>query len=74
MHQTDPLLSACAPHVGPPKARTRTLRWVIESKTTPRAEVEIRKVFGKVAEIMAREAPSLFGDFTAIPVPDGACQ
>ncbi|HWQ70375.1 MAG TPA: FAD-dependent thymidylate synthase, partial [Patescibacteria group bacterium] len=55
-------------------ANARTLRWVIESRTAPGAEVEIRSVFGKVAGIMAREAPNLFGDFTAIPLPDGTCQ
>jgi thymidylate synthase (FAD) len=55
-------------------ANARTLRWVIEARTTPGAEVEIRSVFGKVAEIMTREAPNLFGDFTAIPLPDGTCQ
>lgn len=55
-------------------ANARTLRWVIESRTTPGAEVEIRSVFGKVAEIMTREAPNLFGDFTPIPLPDGTCQ
>lgn len=55
-------------------ANARTLRWVIETRTTPEAEIEIRSVFGKVAEIMAKEAPHLFGDFTAIPLPDGTCQ
>lgn len=55
-------------------ANARTLRWVIETRTTPGAEVEIRSVFGKVAEMMAKEAPNLFGDFTAIPLPDGTCQ
>ena len=55
-------------------ANARTLRWVIEARTTPEAEVEIRGVFGKVAEIMIREAPNLFGDFKPIPLPDGTCQ
>ena len=55
-------------------ANARTLRWVIEARTAPAAEVEIRSVFGKVAEIMTREAPNLFGDFTPIPLPDGTCQ
>ncbi len=55
-------------------ANVRTLRWVIEARTEPAAEVEIRLVFGKVAEIMTREAPNLFGDFKAILLPDGTSQ
>lgn len=55
-------------------ANARTIRWVIESRTAPGAEVEIRSVFGKVAEIMIREAPYLFADFTSIPLPDGTNQ
>jgi thymidylate synthase (FAD) len=55
-------------------ANARTLRWVIEARTEPGAEVEIRMVFGKVADIMTREAPNLFGDFKPIPLPDGTSQ
>ncbi len=55
-------------------ANARTLRWVIESRTEPGAEVEIRIVFGKVAEIMKKDAPYLFGDFKPIPLPDGTTQ
>ncbi len=55
-------------------ANARTLRWVIEARTEPGAEVEIRLVFGKVAEIMKKEAPHLFGDFKEIPLPDGTFQ
>ena len=55
-------------------ANARTLRWVIEARTEPAAEVEIRLIFGKVAEIMQKEAPNLFGDFKAIPLPDGTAQ
>ena len=55
-------------------ANARTLRWVIEARTEPGAEVEIRIVFGKVAEIMTREAPHLFGDFKPILLPDGTSQ
>ena len=45
-------------------ANVRTLRHVIEARTAPGAEEEIRLVFGMVAEIMQAEAPALFGDFT----------
>ena len=55
-------------------ANARTLRWVIESRTEPGAEVEIRIVFGKVAEIMKGDAPNLFGDFKPIPLADGTTQ
>ena len=55
-------------------ANARTLRWVIEARTEPGAEVEIRLVFGKVADLMTREAPHLFGDFKPLPLPDGTAQ
>ena len=48
-------------------ANARTLRHVIETRTDPAAEEEIRLVFGKVAEIMLRESPMLFGDFARTP-------
>jgi thymidylate synthase (FAD) len=45
-------------------ANVRTLRHVIEMRTAEGAEEELRLVFDKVAEIMCREAPGLFQDFT----------
>lgn len=50
-------------------ANIRTLRHVIESRTAVGAEEEIRLVFGKIAEVMVKEAPKLFSDFR---VEDGA--
>jgi thymidylate synthase (FAD) len=44
-------------------ANVRTLRHVVEMRTDPGAEEELRSVFNLVAEIMKREAPSLFQDF-----------
>ena len=44
-------------------ANVRTIRHVIEQRTAAGAEEEIRMVFGKVAAIMVRECPELFGDF-----------
>lgn len=41
----------------------RTLRHVIEMRTSPGAEEELRSVFDRVAQLMSREAPSLFQDF-----------
>jgi thymidylate synthase (FAD) len=45
-------------------ANARTLRHVIEMRTAPGAEEELRLLFDKVAELMLREAPGLFQDFT----------
>lgn len=50
-------------------ANIRTLRHVIENRTAPGAEEEIRLLFGKVGELMVKEAPALFGDYT---IEDGA--
>jgi thymidylate synthase (FAD) len=44
-------------------ANLRTLRHVIEMRTAPGAEEELRHVFNDVAAIMREEAPSLFADF-----------
>lgn len=55
-------------------ANHRTIRWVIEMRTDPSAEVEIRKVFGKVAEICIRDYPLLYSDFTPTKLPDGTTQ
>jgi thymidylate synthase (FAD) len=44
-------------------ANVRTLRHVIEMRTAPGAEEELRLVFDKVAQVMLAEAPSLFQDF-----------
>jgi thymidylate synthase (FAD) len=44
-------------------ANVRTLRHVIEMRTAPGAEEELRLVFDKVARLMRNEAPDLFQDF-----------
>jgi thymidylate synthase (FAD) len=44
-------------------ANVRTLRHVIEMRTASGAEEELRLVFGRIAELMRREAPGLFQDF-----------
>jgi thymidylate synthase (FAD) len=41
----------------------RTLRHVVEMRTAPGAEEELRLIFGKVAEIMVAEASGVFQDF-----------
>jgi thymidylate synthase (FAD) len=45
-------------------ANIRTLRHVVEMRTAPGAEEELRLVFDLVAEKMKQEAPGLFQDFT----------
>lgn len=47
-------------------ANIRTLRWVIEQRTEPTAEEEIRLVFDEVARRMVDECPALFGDFVQV--------
>lgn len=47
-------------------ANPRTLRWVLEMRTHPTAEEEIRLVFGKVGKIVCARYPHLFGDFEVV--------
>jgi thymidylate synthase (FAD) len=55
-------------------ANHRAIRWVIEMRTHPSAEVEIRTVFDKVAEICIRDYPLLYGDFMGKKLDDGTTQ
>jgi thymidylate synthase (FAD) len=55
-------------------ANHRTLRWVIEMRTDPSAEVEIRKVFDQVAEICIHDYPLLYSDFVKTNLVDGTAQ
>lgn len=52
-------------------ANHRTLRWVIEMRTDPAAEVEIRMLFDEVARICTRDWPNMYQDFERTPLPDG---
>ncbi len=52
-------------------ANHRTLRWVIEMRTDPSAEVEIRMVFDQVAQICKRDFPNIYQDFVRKELPDG---
>ena len=45
-------------------ANARTLRHVVEMRTAPGAEEEMRLVFDDIAQLMVREAPGLFQDFS----------
>jgi len=44
-------------------ANMRTLRWVLEARTHPSAEEEIRYVFAKVGDIVKERYPNIFQDF-----------
>lgn len=44
-------------------ANFRALRWVLEMRTDPAAEEEIRVVFGQVGKIVCERYPNMFGDF-----------
>lgn len=45
-------------------ANVRALRHILEMRTSIHAEAEIRLVMGMIAEIMIKECPLLFSDFT----------
>ncbi|HYY48548.1 MAG TPA: FAD-dependent thymidylate synthase [Thermoplasmata archaeon] len=52
-------------------ANHRTLRWVIEMRTDPAAEVEIRMVFDQIAQICKRDYPNIYQDMVRKELPDG---
>lgn len=52
-------------------ANHRTLRWVIEMRTDPSAEVEIRMVFDQIAQICKRDYPHIYQDLVRTELPDG---
>lgn len=52
-------------------ANHRALRWIIEMRTDPAAEVEIRMIFDQVAQICKRDYPMIYQDFTRTELPDG---
>ena len=55
-------------------ANHRTLRWLIEMRTDPGAEYEIRSVFGQIAEICIRDHPLVYKDFNKTRLDDGTFQ
>jgi thymidylate synthase (FAD) len=55
-------------------ANHRTIRWAIETRTDSSAEIEIRQVFGSVAQICIRDYPLLYGDFRKKALEDGTFQ
>ena len=53
-------------------ANARALRHFVELRCNEHAETEIREVAALVLEILQREAPSLFGDYEFVELPDGS--
>jgi|SRR5437667_4519635 len=52
-------------------ANHRTLRWLIEMRTHPSAEIEIRKIFGLIAEMCIQDYPLIYSDFKRTTTRDG---
>lgn len=52
-------------------ANARALRHFIEQRCNEHAETEIREVAAQVLDIMQKEAPSIFGDYEFVDLPDG---
>ena len=52
-------------------ANARALRHFMEQRGSAFAEPEIRKLAAKFLDILQKDAPNLFGDYTKVPLPDG---
>lgn len=52
-------------------ANFRALRWILQQRTDPAAEEEIRLVFSKVGEVMMRRYPHMFSDVEVVANEDG---
>jgi thymidylate synthase (FAD) len=52
-------------------ANARALRWIITLRGSDGAEPEIRRLAVKLARVMQREAPNLFGDLEIVRLLDG---
>jgi thymidylate synthase (FAD) len=50
----------------------RALRHFIELRGSEHADVEIRKVAVQVLQLMQREAPNMFSDYTLVKLADGS--
>ncbi|HJZ53453.1 MAG TPA: FAD-dependent thymidylate synthase [Gemmataceae bacterium] len=52
-------------------ANARALRHFLEQRGSAYAEPEIRKLAGKLLDILQKESPNLFGDYTKVHLLDG---
>jgi|SRR5579883_27035 len=52
-------------------ANARALRHFFEQRGSSFAEPEIRKLAGKMLDVLQKDSPNLFGDYEKNPLPDG---
>jgi thymidylate synthase (FAD) len=52
-------------------ANARALRHFLEQRGSAFAEPEIRKLAGKLLDVLQKDAPNLFGDYQKVALPDG---
>jgi thymidylate synthase (FAD) len=52
-------------------ANARALRHFLEQRGSSFAEPEIRKLAGKMLDVLQKDSPNLFGDYKKEPLPDG---
>jgi len=52
-------------------ANARALRHFLEQRGSSFAEPEIRKLAGKILDVLQKESPNLFSDYEKKPLPDG---
>lgn len=52
-------------------ANARALRHFLEQRGSASAEPEIRKLAGIVLDVLQKDSPNLFGDYTRTALPDG---
>ena len=55
-------------------ANARALRHFLEQRGAVGAEPEIRKLAGKVLDVLQAESPNLFNDYRKVPLPDGTAE
>lgn len=55
-------------------ANARALRHFLEQRGSRHAEPEIRKLAGKVLELLRGDSPNLFGDYYLVPMSDGTSE
>ena len=52
-------------------ANARAIRHFLEQRGSAFAEPEIRKLAGKLLDVVTKDSPNLFGDYEKKPLPDG---
>lgn len=55
-------------------ANARSIRHFLEQRGSRHAEPEIRKLATAILDVVQADAPSIFGDYSCSPLPDGTCE